>query len=64
VQSYFTRNVCQNFMSIGQLDAKHRVRQGLGYYSLDFNRFFLRHSPLYKTVNTLAAPFVMAMVCS
>ena len=51
VLTHFSRNVCQNFVTISQLNSEHCVRECLNYRPLDLNdAVFVGHSLTYLLV--------------
>ena len=58
MQSHFSGDMCQNAMSIGQLNPKHRIWKQFGYPAFNFDDVFSRH------VKISGSPLVTSTVCS
>jgi hypothetical protein len=46
--SKFTRRVSDDFVAIVEQDPEHGVRQNLGYFAAELDRFFLRHGNPFR----------------
>jgi hypothetical protein len=58
MQSHFPGDVRQNPVAVWQLHLKQRIREALGYLTLNFDDVSSRH------VNISGSPFVTKTVCS
>ena len=58
MQSHFSGDMCQNAMSIGQLNPKHRIWKQFNYPAFNFDDVFSRH------VKISGSPLVTRTVCS
>jgi hypothetical protein len=58
MQSHFSRDMCQNSVSVGQFDPEHRIWEQFNYPAFNFDDVFSRH------VKISGSPLVTRTVCS